>query len=341
MKLLLFFIIFMPQFVNANLKLKNYPVLIIYIDGPDGAGKTTILNFLNQHYDAITPPKSTEIGLMPINHNENVEWFQTQNPFVTARLYLISHQKRFEYLNNYNSRAHYKLINKSRGFAPTLVLVDRGPLSARAYAFSSIKLSSALPSKFIIQFINQQFRFLVKNDQSINIVLYPDISKAQDLLKRLKNVPNPDRELKLIEGQIEYYQKYAIKHPESNILFLDPFESLNHNIDTVKKFVDKASNIMLKQEKSKIDLNNFKRVYLSEVLENILSTKRKGKVVILGGIVQKGYTDNDVDIVCEDNQDKAILNSSLSRVVKNIHIYPAKADFSLSEDYFLTIDPEN
>ncbi len=71
---------------NLYLRLENSPILNVFIEGPDGAGKTTILDFLSKKYSNIILPKSSEIGLLPNNKEKVVNWFQTTDPFVAARL---------------------------------------------------------------------------------------------------------------------------------------------------------------------------------------------------------------------------------------------------------------
>lgn len=321
------------------LHLNNSPILNVFIEGPDGAGKTTILDFLSKRYSSITLPKSGEIGLLPNDKDQLISWFQTSDPFVTARLYLLSHQKRFEYIRNYSKRGHYKLINVQRGNKPTLILADRGPLSARAYAYSSIRLNSNISDGIIEEFIAQQFNYYPKIEQSIYIICYPDISKSKNLLYRIKNVPDKDRELKLIEGQIKYYNNNKHNLIKENYINLDPFTNLEINLNRVEEFVDQAMQIMVSKERNKFKQTNIKRVHLAEIIEKVLSFERQGDIAIIGGLVEKGYTDNDIDIIFNDIKDENNLRKIIDPVHPNLHIYPAQGNITTISNYKIIIKP--
>jgi len=304
----------------------SYPLIVVSLEGPDGSGKSTLSKAISEKFYAIYPPKSSSLELMPSLLKERIKWFREEDSLVTARTYLTSHQVRFKLLEEYNRRCHHKLIDRDRFDLPSLLIWDRGPLSTRAYAYASIKTNApGLKDEVIKQFIDGHFHFEDNQDQIIYVLMYPDNSSSADqLLKRTKEVTNTDIELSLIRNQIIYKEKFWLSEGK-HFLNINPLDPLEENIRKVFSFIEKK----LKEEHAKnisfIKNTPPQRFLLSKIIQTIDALPLKGKVIVAGGIVEKGYSDNDIDLSIEEEEDRLVLEEAF----KNYPIhFLTKMEFS-------------
>jgi len=294
--------------------MKSYPLIVISLEGPDGAGKSTLVKAIAEKLHVIYPPKSSSIGLMPTALEERVKWFMEEDSLVTARVYLKSHLARFKLLQEHNKRCHYKLISRNRFELPSVLIWDRGPLSTLAYAYASIKTNNPeLTDDIIKQFIDLHFQFEDNQEQIIYILMYPkSIDFAEQLLKRAKEGSNPERELSLIKNQIVYYEKFW-SNDGKTFLNIDPLDSQEKNVQKVLAFID--------QQLKENHIKNFRfdkiktsqRFLLSQIIKEIKLLPLEGNVIIVGGIVEKGYSDNDIDLFVSLETDKVVLKEAFKQ----------------------------
>ena len=298
---------------------ESYPVVVISIEGPDGAGKTTLINKLKSKYHNISLLKSSDVGLMPKTLDERVSWLQQENAFVSSRIYYASHQARFHVIQNFiEKRFHHEMVKYNRFKQPPVILLDRGPLSTEAYTYASIRYSSKLPKHYIFSYVE-----ILKNDfaaftPDVSICLLPN-EATKTLVGRLQlEEAEAQKELQLIEGQIEYIRKKASNdvHIINCLQEADAvYEQASDLIETVmQKVVEK--NIKSLKDHSMHD----SIFYLEDILLQIQHLQFEKDVFLVGGLVQKGYTDNDVDFVVQCENDKQTLTAYYQKQAEHFHI---------------------
>ncbi len=275
--------------------------LLVAIEGVDGAGKTTIASYIAKKYNTITPPHFINLGLIPDDIEERLVWYrERRHSFATTAAYLRSQQRRFEMLEEYNKNLHYKQIFNS---GSPVVLWDRGPLSALAYGFASLKLNTDLPDSIICQAINHQFTYQIPNNPLVRVLLYPEKEETSKLLARILKRGdygiNQKREIFIIDQQIYYYKNFYL--PSGFELRLDPFGPLEDNTKKVELTIDK----ILSEHSSSATEGN--KITLNEVIDNITSSKRQGKIAILGNIIIECATNSSFEIYLENSSDEEIL----------------------------------
>lgn len=307
----------------------NLP-LVIAVDGPDGAGKSSITKHICGKYFCITPPHFIDLGLMPQEAKERRGWYQNDDSFLTMRTYLSSHQKRHEFLEQYNKGTHYKQA-MHRGQVP-IIIWDRGPLSAKAYAFAAIRLHTRLPDAVIAQFVNQHFDYMMPSNQVLNITLYSDLENTKMFLSRIvaRDGETVDRhvEEELVKGQILFYNNsYKSEVPA---LKLDPFAKLESNLALIDEVIEKILSEKQKVLACEAPPPN-DRILLSNVLTDLMHHKRSGKVVLLGDVVRRGYADGKLEVYLENADDQRLLKMpERYRVVKEYK----------EDDFHIAINPQ-
>lgn len=307
----------------------NLP-LVIAVDGPDGAGKSSVTKHICDKYFCITPPHFIDLGLMPQEAKERRSWYQNDDSFLTMRTYLSSHQKRHEFLEQYNKGTHYKQA-MHRGQVPVIIW-DRGPLSAKAYAFAAIRLHTRLPDAVIAQFVNQHFDYRMPSNQVLNITLYSDLENTKMFLARIvaRDGATVDSHIEeeLVKGQILFYKDFH--KSEVPTLKLDPFAKLESNLalidEVIEKILSEKQKVLVCEAPPQND-----RILLSNVLTDLMHHKRSGKVVLLGDVVRRGYTDGKLEVYLENADDQRILKMpERYRVVKEYK----------EDDFHIIINPQ-
>lgn len=292
--------------------------LVISVDGPDGAGKSTIVNHICENYPYIRPLAAIELGLMPHTQEERLNWYKYENPIVVAITILASQKKRFSFLDEYVQKLHYKQSNIEQN--QPLIVWDRGYTSAKAYSYACLRLNTDLPCDIINQLIGKYFDPVSTIYQVYSIDLYTTIKDSCKYFARATNIIDNHIDLLLIKGQIEYYQKFFRPTNHECNLKLNPFDPLQLNLQKVENFIDQ----ILEKNNSKItQVDKYQqyqpRLYLTSLLNTILTTKRYGNIIIYGQIVACGYSDSIVKVKCEAQDDAQIF-----ALIKNINLVVKK-----------------
>lgn len=292
--------------------------LSIFLEGADGSGKTTLLKFLQSRFDVIIAPKSSIFGLMPTGQQERTEWFRNENPFVTARIYLQSQLQRFKLYDSYFARSHYMLSQRSRFKAPPLIVWDRGPLTAKAFAYACLRIGTKLPDAWIqnyisLHFPDRQFPF------SLSVIFkLADLNDVDQLVHRLDPSENPEIERPLIEGQSIYLKE---QNPPNSIC-VNPLDDL----EKIKEMVGEEISLRL-AEKTQQNQQTIKdvgcppnRLMLQTLLSRVSHLRFLGEVTILGGVVEKGYSDNDIDILASSPADLEQIKNACGDYAPFVHV---------------------
>jgi thymidylate kinase len=297
----------------------SYPVLNIAIDGPDGSGKTTLIKKLQQHYDVISILKSSQVALMPTNLEERIEWLQEENAFVSGRIYYASHQARFQMIENFISkRYHYEMVKYNRFRQPPLIILDRGPLSAEAYTYASICYASSVPKQYVISYIEMLINDFPVFNPDLSICLLPE-GDENALIERLSLHGEAEmKERILINGQIDYIRGKRLE----NVHFINCLEPEQNVFSQAYTIIQEAVEKVTQQNLISLKGHSLHNgvFYLDEILLQIQHLQFEKDVFLVGGLVQKGYTDNDVDFVVQCEQDAQLLKIFYKEKSAHFHI---------------------
>lgn len=292
--------------------------LSVFLEGADGTGKTTLLKFLQSHFDVIVAPKSSIFGLMPLDQQQRTIWYRKENPFITARVYLQSQLLRFNLYSSYFARTHHILSNRSRFKAPPLIVWDRGPLTAKAFAYASLKIGCGLADKWIHNYISLHFPQLQFPGSFTTIFKLNDLNDVDFLLRRLDPSENPVIERPLIEGQTIYLNE---QNP-TNSITLNPFDDIKSIQDRV--FEEISLRISMKAYENDQTIKDQgcppNRLMLQTLLSRVAHLNFSGEVTILGGVVEKGYSDNDIDILVSSPDDLERIKYACGDYAPYVHL---------------------
>jgi thymidylate kinase len=311
------------------IKRKSYPIFSIAIEGPDGSGKTTLINELKKQFNVIDLPKSWIFGLMPMDLNERITWFRSENPFVTARIYMASHLLRLQLCKEYIAkRSHYEMIQYNRFEKPPLILIDRGPLSLQAYVYAYLRVDTQIEKRIIEDFVELQYKSLESFEPMMTILLSPENDMdAVKLVERLEDFPvsEKEREFKLIKEQIHYFNKNSYSN---GIKIYNPFELPNQLTKAISEDIQKKLEEYEKSNKESVKSHSLKgkTFYLEDILEQLQVHSFNQNVYLVGGLIEKGYSDNDVDFVVEDKEDYEMLLTIYKDKTQHFHIDLVKPD---------------
>ncbi len=331
----------------------SIPVYTVAVEGPDGSGKTSLIRALRRSFDIIEPPKSSAFQLMPEPLEERIAWFREEDPFITARIYMQAHALRFRLASEYGAgRKHYVTARANRFDAPPVYAFDRGPLSMNAYVYACLKEDTGLSDEMLHRFIQLQERSLVYEAPMLTILLLPGRSDA-DLVSRLTSrlgvVPaDADRERSLIANQLSYYYEAAARLPKNDpsLLWLDPFappgDIAAETTAVIEERLQELHGVNRRSLKEHSNANGGK-IYLKDLLQRLGHVRFSGRVYLVGGIVEKGYSDNDADLLVEKQEDADLLRTVFEREMNHVHIELAKAlDDELKEGknvWYLQVTP--
>ncbi|HUD01032.1 MAG TPA: hypothetical protein VMR37_01780, partial [Rhabdochlamydiaceae bacterium] len=119
------------------------------------------------------------------------------------------------------------------------------------------------------------------------------------LAQRLDPNENFDTELSLIEGQSNYISQQKPFQKES--ILIDPFDDLTQIHEKVAHEI--TQRLTIKHQQNELTVKEVgcptNRLFLNTLLSRLSSLKFIGQVTILGGVIEKGYSDNDIDILVE------------------------------------------
>ena len=268
----------------------------------------------------IVPPKCSSFGLMPLEQEERTHWFQSEDPFVTSRIYLRSQKVRFELYNSYFGRNHYVLSQRNRFGMPPVIVWDRGPLSARAFAYACLRIGTGLSDEWIMKYINLHFP-KITYPFSFTVVFNPQSREdIMRLAQRLDPNENFDTELSLIEGQSNYISQQKPFQKES--ILIDPFDDLTQIHEKVAHEI--TQRLTIKHQQNELTVKEVgcptNRLFLNTLLSRLSSLKFIGQVTILGGVIEKGYSDNDIDILVEYPSDIEQIKKACGNYAPFVHL---------------------
>ncbi len=303
--------------------------IAISVDGPDGAGKSTIVSHISKKFHTICPLPAIGLGLMPFTQDERLDWYEGEDPIVVARTILASQKKTYCFLEEYAQKIHFKQTDRKIN-SPHIIVFDRGPISAKAYSYACLRLNTDLPCDVINQIVNLYFNVGDLEEKIFYIDLYTKTSDAEKFFERATNIIDNRIDFLLVRGQIEYYQKFYSAKNAERTLKLNPFDSLQMNLKKVDDFIY----FILKNNVNDDRARKKSRIYLTALLQNIMKSKRHGEIRLYGEIVARGYTDYDVYVKCEKSCDLEIFAS-----FKNI-VSTESEHFAAEEPCFL-ITPQS
>ena len=296
--------------------------LTIAIDGPDGAGKSTLSRALVAQWRAIELPRASVVGLMPGTLEERTVWFRNECPLVTARTYLAAHRLRLAALRECQHRNHFRLNGTTRFDPPTLIVLERGPHSALAYAWAGVRIATALPEFCIDQYVWLHGEDLYRMPVDLEVLLCPEASNASEALA-LRLAVNPldaERERQLIDGQIEALGRLPL--PVWPVVRFNPLMPLQELVDAVLALARR----LIEEHAGRNSAARFRRpsrrVTLLKAVAILQKSKFCGAVWLVGGVVEKGYSDNDIDACCENTADEISVREALETVTDRIHCVP-------------------
>ncbi|WDH83331.1 hypothetical protein [Paenibacillus urinalis] len=331
----------------------SVPVYTVAVEGPDGAGKTSLIRTLRRSFEIIEPPKSSAFQLMPEPLEERIAWFRKEDPFITARIYMQAHAMRFRLASEYAAgRKHYLTARANRFDAPPVYAFDRGPLSMNAYVYAYLKEDTGLSDEMLHRFIQLQERSLVCEAPMLTILLLPgrpDDDAVTRHASRLAAVPvDADRERRLIANQLSYYCEVAARLPKDDpsLLWLDPFATPGDNAAAATAVIaERLQELRGVNRRSLKEHSNASggKIYLKDLLQRLGHVRFSGRVYLVGGIVEKGYSDNDADLLVEKQEDADLLKTVFERETNHVHIeLPRALDDELKEGknvWYLQVTP--
>ena len=294
------------------------PSVFISIDGPDGAGKSTLIEELARRlgHRFILLRRSSETGFVPMNVAERVNYFRTTDPFLAARAYIGAHMARFSDARLVAKRLHWRAQMVPRAEGSVVVVADRGPHSVLAYAWATVCMDGTIDADVAWEWVLLQAKLLGSVPIDLELLLVPSVingDTARRLLARTRTPPHDEfREARLIDLQLQALQRRApFCWPSVTI---DPFQP---NADVISAAVRELDPYVT----SPLSSIATHRVQLSDVLSIVRSVMRpgffRGRVWLCRGIVEKGYTDNDIDVIAEWPEDVA----SLSVLLHNMDVH--------------------
>lgn len=296
--------------------------LTIAIDGPDGAGKSTLSRALVAQWRAIELPRTSAVGLMPGNFEERTVWFRNECPLVTARTYLAAHRLRLAAIRECKQRNHFRLNATTRFDPPTLIVLERGPHSALAYAWAGVRIDTALPEFCIDQYVWLHGEDLYRMPVDLEVLLCPEASNASGVLAQRLAVPplDAERERRLIDGQIQALGR--LPTPTWPVLRFNPLMPLQELVDAVLTLVRR----LIEERAGKNNAARYRRpssrVTLLEAVAILQKSEFHAAVWLVGGVVEKGYSDNDIDACCDNPADEISVRKALETVTDRIHCVP-------------------
>lgn len=206
----------------------------ISVDGPDGSGKSTLIANLCDIYNVIMLPRFYSMGMVPADSEERKLWFRNSNAVDTTRIYMSGHKLRLLVAESFKRGNHYKLLEKNS--KESLIAIDRGALSVRAFSFAALKKDTDMTDEQIDAHIYKEFDkdFRKKSDQIVDmsILLFDDGSLEEVISRRIY-----DKEDELLARyQHEYYCKHQIR--EENVRLILPTLSEEEVLEKTINYIE-------------------------------------------------------------------------------------------------------
>lgn len=190
----------------------------IAIDGTDGSGKTTIVEALKDIYNVIVLPRFYSMQMVPTDPQERKAWFLNSDPELTTAIYISGQQLRFRAAAEFKKGLHYKVYESKK---EPLVVIDRGPLSVKAFSYAALKETMLTDNK-IEYFIEKHFLSdLPSTVIDRSFLLFENDPKCIEMILQRRQYDERDKQLTYL--QHEYYVKHidAIKS-NSDITIISP-----------------------------------------------------------------------------------------------------------------------
>ena len=206
----------------------------VSIDGVDGSGKTTLANELSKYFNTIQVPRYYFSGMVPTDSNERTIWFRTEDAVKTTDIYISGQKIRYLLAREFKKGFHYKAFDENK---PSLVVIDRGELSLKAFSYAALKKGTKWSSDEIKNYLETRFNtafeheiddiidysFLLFKENTINTLFSRRFFDSDDML--------------LATYQQEYYEKCTIN--KSKVKTISPLESKENILEIViSKIVD-------------------------------------------------------------------------------------------------------
>lgn len=294
------------------------PALLVSVDGPDGAGKTALIRGLSQHFGGriITLRRAGATGFLPDTLAERVTYFRTTDPFVAARAYLGAHMARLSDAALIGRRLHWRAQKVHRAAGPLLIVADRGPHSVLAYLWATLRADLRVDPDTAWEWVLQQGRLLSGISVDLEVLLNPaatEAGAARRLVARTDTAAGErEREELLVELQIE-----ALLRPSPfawPTAAFNPFRPAAEVLDGTLRAIAGLSSAQGGPP--------FRRtLLLSEVLSTVRDAEGArqfhGSMWLCRGLVEKGYSDNDMDVIADDPAD----HLALSRIFPDVEVH--------------------
>ena len=189
-------------------------VKCISIDGPDGSGKSTLIELLREEYDVITLPRFYSMGMVPEDPNERRIWFRTTDVYDSTLIYISGHKIRLTAAAEFKKGFHYKLIEP--GEKEKIIVIDRGAISVNAFAYASLKISSHMKDDEVMNFLlsKSDVEEFAENIIDVSILLF-DPQNLEEIISR-RTYDSIDESL--ARFQHEYYCKRNYKNEKIKII---------------------------------------------------------------------------------------------------------------------------
>ena len=205
----------------------------VSIDGPDGAGKTTLISRLAEKYNTVILHQFHATGMVPTDPEERKNWFRRENGMDTTRLYLAGHRLRLASAREFKRGLHYKFLAKDD--REKLILIDRGPLSVRAYTYAALKKDTNWSNDEIEEFIKKEYDFENPENEivDLSILLFDKDSLNEVMGRRTYDI---DDEM-LIRYQYEYYSNH--KFDERSVYIINPVKKQEDVLEETISIINK------------------------------------------------------------------------------------------------------
>ena len=196
----------------------------IAVDGIDGSGKTTLIQGLMRHFEVALLPRFYGFGMVPIAESERKQWFLSNPPVETAKLYLESQRLRIQLAAVFKQGLHYHFLAPPD--KPRLVVLDRGFWSVEAFTFAALRLDAFLGMDDIVKIISRHLYHgkpgLLRSKRHVDLSIILVDRHRPYISNVLTRRSNDARERRLIELQAEFYDTMQARPPRT--LVLSPLE---------------------------------------------------------------------------------------------------------------------
>lgn len=204
----------------------------ISIDGPDGSGKSTLIDLLSKEFQVVTLPRFYSMGMAPLDPEERKRWFRTIDVFDTTRIYISGHKVRLMAASEFKKGLHYKFLENDK--KERLVVIDRGAISVNAYAYAAIKSSSEMQDDEVMNYVlnESDIEEFSENIIDVSILLF-DPDHLEEIISRRIYDKNDEY---LARYQHEYYCKR--EYADKRIKIISPIKTPDEIFNETKRILN-------------------------------------------------------------------------------------------------------